>query len=83
MVGLGETESEVLEVLEDLREVECDFLTIGQYLQPRMKNIPVVEYIRPEIFEQYRIIGLKMGFRAVASSPLTRSSMDAETMFGS
>jgi lipoic acid synthetase len=81
MVGLGERESEIFSVMKDLREVDCDFLTIGQYLRPRRSNIRVVEYIRPEVFEHYRIKGLEMGFRAVASSPLTRSSMDAEIMF--
>jgi lipoic acid synthetase len=81
MLGLGETESEVLSVMEDLRKADCDFLTIGQYLRPRRTNIPLIEYIRPEVFEGYRIKGLEMGFKAVASSPLTRSSMDAGKMF--
>ena len=81
MVGLGETDEEVLSVMHDLREVETDFLTIGQYLQPRKTNIPVVEYIKPEVFEQYRLKGLDLGFKEVASSPLTRSSMDAGKMF--
>jgi len=82
MLGLGETEQEVLSVMKDIRGAGCDFITIGQYLRPRRTNIPVVEYIGPEIFENYRTIGLDMGFRAVASSPLTRSSMDAGEMFG-
>ena len=82
MLGLGEKEPEVLSVIKDLRDAGCDFLTIGQYLQPRRNNLPVVEYIKPEVFEQYRIKGLEMGFKAVASSPLTRSSMDAGEMFG-
>ena len=81
MLGLGETEPEVMSVMSDLREADCDFLTIGQYLRPRRNNIPVFEYIRPEVFEQYRLKGLEMGFKAVASSPLTRSSMDAGKMF--
>ncbi|MBI4847972.1 MAG: lipoyl synthase [Nitrospirae bacterium] len=81
MLGLGENASEVLSVMRDLRDADCDFLTIGQYLRPRRNNIPVVEYIRPEMFEQYRIKGLEMGFIAVASSPLTRSSMDAGDLF--
>lgn len=81
MLGLGEKEQEVLKVMKDLRDAGCDFLTIGQYLRPRRNNIPIVEYIRPEVFEQYRIKGLKKGFSAVASSPLTRSSMDAGEMF--
>jgi lipoic acid synthetase len=82
MLGLGEKEPEVLSVIKDLRDAGCDFLTIGQYLQPRRNNLPVVEYIKPEVFEQYRIKGLEMGFTAVASSPLTRSSLDAGEMFG-
>ncbi|MEN8262096.1 MAG: lipoyl synthase [Nitrospirota bacterium] len=81
MLGLGESEKEVLSVMSDLRNVDCDFLTIGQYLQPRRTNISLVEYVKPEVFEQYRIKGLEMGFKAVASSPLTRSSMDAGKMF--
>jgi len=81
MLGLGEREDEVLSVMNDLRDSGCDFLTIGQYLRPGRTNLPVVEYIRPEVFEQYRLKGLEMGFRSVASSPLTRSSMDAEKMF--
>ena len=81
MLGLGEDNGEVISVMQDMKEAGCDFLTIGQYLQPRRTNIPVVEYIRPEIFEDYRIKGLEMGFKAVASSPLTRSSMNAGEMF--
>ncbi len=81
MLGLSEKKSEVMSLMKDLREAGCDFLTIGQYLRPGKENVPVVEYIRPEIFEQYRIKGLEMGFKAVASSPLTRSSMNAEEMY--
>ena len=81
MLGLGEKGQEVISVMQDLRAAGCDFLTIGQYLQPRRTNIAVVEYIRPEVFEDYRLKGLAMGFKAVASSPLTRSSMDASEMF--
>jgi lipoic acid synthetase len=81
MLGLGEREDEVLKVMEDLRGMGCNFLTIGQYLQPRRNNLPVVEYVRPELFEQYGKRGIEMGFEAVASSPLTRSSMDAGKMF--
>ena len=81
MLGLGEERPEVISVMEDLRGVDCDLLTIGQYLRPRRENLPVVEYIRPEVFEEYRTIGLNMGFKAVASSPLTRSSMNADEMF--
>ncbi|KPK01370.1 MAG: lipoyl synthase [Nitrospira bacterium SG8_35_4] len=81
MLGLGEKRPEVLDVMQDLRGAGCDFLTIGQYLRPRRTNIPVVEYIKPEVFTEYKTIGLEMGFEAVASSPLTRSSMDADRMF--
>jgi lipoic acid synthetase len=81
MLGLGEKRSEVISVMKDLRGARCDFLTIGQYLRPRRTNIPVVEYIEPEVFDEYRTLGLTMGFQAVASSPLTRSSMDADRMF--
>jgi len=81
MLGLGEKGSEVMSVMKDLRRAGCDFLTIGQYLRPRRSNIPVVEYIRPEVFKLYERIGIDMGFEAVASSPLTRSSMDADKMF--
>lgn len=81
MVGLGETAEEVLSVMHDLRGHETDFLTIGQYLQPRRENMKVLEYIKPKVFEQYKIKGLKMGFKEIAASPLTRSSMDAGKMF--
>lgn len=81
MLGVGESEDEVLSCMTDLRECGCDLLTIGQYLQPRRENLPVAEYIRPEVFEDYRAKGLELGFRAVASSPLVRSSMNAGEMF--
>jgi lipoic acid synthetase len=82
MVGLGETVPEVRAVMRDLTNAGCDFLTIGQYLQPRAVNLPVVEYVHPDVFDAYRIAGLEMGFVSVSSSPLTRSSMDAGRMFG-
>ncbi len=81
MLGLGETHEEVLELMEDLRGVECDFLTIGQYLQPRSDRLPVERYILPEEFEEYQKIGMKMGFKAVASGPFVRSSFHASQMF--
>ncbi len=81
MVGLGETFAEVVSVMRDLRDVNCDFLTIGQYLRPLKENLSVVEYIRPEVFDKYREVALDMGFRYAASSPLVRSSMDAEEMY--
>ena len=81
MLGLGETEREVLDLLQDLREVGCDFLTIGQYLQPRPDRLPVVRYIPPEEFEEYKKRGEKMGFKAVASAPFVRSSFHASQMY--
>jgi len=81
MLGLGETQEEILELLRDLREVRCDFLTIGQYLQPRPDRLPVVRYVPPEEFEEYKKIGEEMGFRAIASGPFVRSSFHASQMF--
>ena len=81
MLGLGETREEVLELLRDLRDIGCDFLTIGQYLQPRPDRLPVVRFIPPEEFEEYKRIGEEMGFRAVASGPFVRSSFHAFEMF--
>jgi len=81
MVGLGEGESEVIQVMKDLKAAGCDFLTIGQYLQPSKDHYPVKEYIHPDIFENYEAIGLEIGFKAVASGPLIRSSYDALEMF--
>ncbi len=78
MVGLGETEQEVIETMEDLRMVGVDVMTIGQYLQPTKKHLPVVEFIHPDKFKQYKEIGLKMGFKYVESGPLVRSSYHAE-----
>ena len=81
MLGLGEEQQEVVAVLQDLRNVNCDLLTIGQYLAPSEKHHPVIEYVHPDIFDQYREIGMKMGFRHVASAPLVRSSYHAEQFF--
>ena len=81
MLGLGETDGEVLDLLRDLRGVECDFLTIGQYLQPRSDRLPVIRYIPPEEFETYKKVGEEMGFRTVASGPFIRSSFHAAQMF--
>ena len=81
MLGHGETQEEVLELLRNLREVRCDFLTIGQYLQPRPNRLPVMRFIPPEEFEEYKKIGEEMGFRAVASGPFVRSSFHASEMF--
>jgi len=78
MLGLGETEAEVLQTMEDLRKVNLDVVTIGQYLQPSKKHLPVKEFITPEQFKKYEEIGLKMGFRHVESGPLVRSSYKAQ-----
>lgn len=78
MLGLGESEEEVIETMEDLRSVSVDILTLGQYLQPTPKHLAVQEFITPEQFDKYREIGMKMGFRYVESGPLVRSSYHAE-----
>ncbi|QQY80232.1 lipoic acid synthetase [Keratinibaculum paraultunense] len=78
MLGLGETKEQVINVFKKLREVNCDILTLGQYLQPSKAHIPVVEYITPEQFNEYKKIALSMGFKKVASAPLVRSSYYAE-----
>ena len=78
MLGLGETRDEVLETMEDLRSVQVDVLTLGQYLQPTRKHLPVQEFVTPEQFKEYEEIGLKMGYRFVESGPLVRSSYHAE-----
>lgn len=78
MVGLGETDAEVRGVMQDLRRVDCDILTIGQYLQPSQKHLGVKEFVTPEQFDAWRIYGESIGFLQVVSSPLTRSSYHAE-----
>ncbi|OUO50725.1 lipoyl synthase [Parabacteroides sp. An277] len=78
MVGLGETEAEVYELMDDVLAVGVSVLTIGQYLQPSRKNIPVAAYIHPDQFEIYRLKGLEKGFKHVESAPLVRSSYHAE-----
>jgi lipoic acid synthetase len=83
MLGLGETGEEVFSLLRDLSDVGCDFLTIGQYLQPRPDRLPVVRYIPPEEFEEIKKIGEGMGFKSVASGPFVRSSFHAAQMFSS
>lgn len=80
MVGLGETFEEVLEVLADLRDVECDMVTIGQYLSPSPRHLPVQRYWRPEEFERLRQLAQSMGFRAVACGPFVRSSYRASEL---
>lgn len=81
MLGLGEAYDEIITILQDLRKVDCDFVTIGQYLRPTKRNLPVVEYILPEVFEDVRMKALDMGFKYAASGPLVRSSMNAEEMY--
>lgn len=78
MLGLGETEDEIIETMKDLREAGCDVITIGQYLQPSKLHYPIQAYIHPDIFEKYREIGYQMGFRHVESAPMVRSSYHAE-----
>ena len=78
MLGLGETEAEILETMNDLRAVDCDVLTLGQYLQPTKKHLPVADFITPDTFDRYKRIGLDKGFKFVESGPLVRSSYHAE-----
>jgi lipoic acid synthetase len=78
MLGLGETNDEILESMQDLLTSGVDVLTLGQYLQPSKQHLQVVEYITPEIFAEYKMIGLDMGFKYVESGPLVRSSYHAE-----
>lgn len=77
MLGLGETKDEILQTMDDLRSVGCKVMTIGQYLQPGVQNIEVKEYIQPEVFQEYEVIGLQKGFSFVESGPLVRSSYHA------
>lgn len=81
MVGLGEKKDEVIQVLKDLRSAGCSILTVGQYLAPSKDHHPVVEYIHPDLFEEYKRIGLELGFQFVASAPLVRSSYHADKVF--
>lgn len=78
MAGIGETEAEVLETMDDLLAVGVQIMTIGQYLRPTLEHLPVEEYVHPEIFERYRLAGLEKGFRHIESRPLVRSSYHAE-----
>jgi len=78
MVGLGETDAEVREVMRDLRQIDCDILTIGQYLQPSAQHLGVKTFVTPEQFDDWREYGESLGFLQVVSSPLTRSSYHAE-----
>lgn len=78
MLGLGETEEEVLQTMDDLRDAGCEVMTIGQYLQPSKLHYPVKEYVHPDQFAEYALIGRKKGFRHIESAPLVRSSYHAE-----
>lgn len=78
MLGLGETKEEIIEVFKDLRGVGCEFLTIGQYLAPSKEHYPVVEYIHPDVFKEYKNIALEMGFSYVTSGSYVRSSYHAD-----
>lgn len=81
MLGLGESREEVIEVLKALRDSGVSMLTIGQYLRPTRKNLPVVEYINPEVFDRLHADARGMGFEFVASAPMVRSSMNAEELY--
>jgi lipoyl synthase len=81
MVGLGETKEELLQAMEELRKAGCDLLTIGQYLQPSPHHYPVMRFVPPEEFDEYALAGREMGFTAVASAPLVRSSFNAAELF--
>jgi len=78
MLGLGETEEELLQAMRDLRAANCDILTLGQYLQPTLKHLPVVQFVTPEKFREYGRIAEEMGFVHVASGPMVRSSYHAD-----
>ena len=78
MLGLGERRDEVIDVLQKLRASECEIVTIGQYLQPKREKLDVVEYVKPEVFDEYREIGESLGFAAVFSGPFVRSSYMAD-----
>lgn len=78
MLGLGETETEIIETIDDLSSVGCDVLTMGQYLQPTPNHLPIVEFVNPQKFDEYREYALTKGFRFVESGPLVRSSYHAE-----
>ena len=81
MVGLGEDDDEVYDIMNDLREVDCDILSIGQYLQPTKNHLPVIHYVTPETFKEYKKVGMEMGFKHVESGALVRSSYHADKHF--
>jgi len=81
MLGLGETEEEIIRTMDDLRQQQVDILTLGQYLQPTKHHLPIERYVTPEQFAALREIGLKKGFFEVAAGPLVRSSYRADRIF--
>jgi lipoic acid synthetase len=81
MLGLGEERDEVIEVMQDLHGVHCDILTIGQYLPPSPRHVPLARYVNPGEFEEFQSIALEMGFSAVASGPFVRSSFNARELY--
>ena len=82
MLGLGETPEELLQAMRDLRASRCDILTLGQYLQPTLKHLPVKEFVPPQKFAEYKTIAEEMGFVHVASGPMVRSSYHADEFKG-
>ena len=81
MLGMGEKKQEIINIMKDLREIDCDIITIGQYLQPGPEHYPVKKYIKPEEFQEYENIGQKLGFKYVAAGPYIRSSYQAADFF--
>jgi lipoic acid synthetase len=81
MLGLGETQDEVIQTMKDLRDIGVDVVTFGQYLRPTEHHLAVVEYVTPEEFEEYRVLGEGMGFKYVVSGPMVRSSYKAGEFF--
>ena len=81
MLGLGETEEEILATFDDLRAIGVDIVTLGQYLRPTRNHLPVERWVTPEEFERYRVLGLEKGFMEVPSGPLVRSSYRADRVF--
>ena len=81
MLGLGESDQQVMDALKDLKEADVDIVTLGQYLQPSRKALPVQRYIKPSKFEEWKAIAKKIGFSAVVSGPLVRSSYKAAELY--
>ncbi len=81
MLGLGETDDEILQTMDDLRQAKVDILTLGQYMQPTKNHLPVARYVTPEAFSKFRELGLEKGFFEVASGPMVRSSYRADRVF--